>query len=150
LDKRMEDGRHLQLVLPLALTGYLIGMECYEQTVEAGKALLANRIVPYTEPEQILIDAHTIIADRSNVTADWFLPSEVLKAKLRAMPERKWGEYKYEGIATERVAFLLKKNGISPEYYTDKSQRGYNVTSFIAPWKRKVNLDKPAWMNGKY
>jgi hypothetical protein len=113
LDKRIDDGRHLQLVLPLALTAYLIGDDFYEQTIKAAMALLANRVVPYTEPEQILIDAHSIVEDRSNVIGDWFIPSEVLKRKLREMPERKWGEYKHEGITTERMAFLLKKRTVS-------------------------------------
>jgi len=88
LDARIEVGRHLQLALPLALAAYMIGGDCYEQTIEAAKVLLANRAVPYTEPEQILADAHAIIADRANVEGNWFLPSERLKDKLRAMPER--------------------------------------------------------------
>ncbi len=64
------------------------------------------------------------------------------------MQERPWPTYKSIGLTAERLASLLSEWKIAPE--RDGQSRGYNVATFVDPWKRAVKLEMREWMKQYY
>jgi hypothetical protein len=149
LKTKIEEGRKLQLCLPLAQTAFYIGDDYFQTTIDDVLWVLTNRDLKFTEAEQVLCDLHEIISDRNNVESNWFLPTLTALDRLNAMHERPWPYYKGRGLTAEHLATLLREWKITPERNASQA-RGYHVASFIDPWSRAVKLQKPQWMAELY
>jgi Protein of unknown function (DUF3631) len=149
LKTEIDDGRQLQLCLPLAQTAYYLGDDYFELLIDDIKWLLTNRDIKHTNAEQLLCDLHEIFSDQANVEENWFLPTGTALAELNQMGERPWPFYKGHGLTAEHLATLLREWKITPER-NSKQLRGYNVAAFVEPWKRAVKLEAPQWMKQSF
>ena len=149
LKARIDNGRWLQLCLPLAHTAYYVG-EYYDPIIDDVLWLLSSQDTRYTSNEQLLIDLHQIISDKSNVEGNWFLPTARAVDRLNDMADRPWPTYKGKGMTGHYLSALLRDFGVKPEQNEAKAARGYNVAELIAPWKRALRLDMPEWMKQYY
>lgn len=145
-----NDGRKLELALPLVQTAYYIGGGLHEVILDDLVYLWNHQDVKHSLNEKLLIDLHEVFSDETNVDDGEFISTNKTLIQLKKIEESPWLNYRGKELSAENLAFLLLPFGIKPRRNTKQTERGYSVFDFIEPWKRAVKLDIPLWMQRRY
>jgi hypothetical protein len=109
-----NDGRKLELALPLVQTAYYIGDGLHELILDDLVYLWNHQDIKYSLNERLLIDLHEIIGDQRNVQGNEFVPTTKLLPQLRMIEESPWLNYRNKELNAEGLAFLLAPFGVKP------------------------------------
>jgi Protein of unknown function (DUF3631) len=141
-----NDGRKVELALPLVQTAFFVGDGLHELILDDLVYLWDRQDIKYTLGERLLIDLHEIISNPRNVQDAEFIPTSQALFALKMIDESPWLNYRGKELNPESMAFLLASFGLKPRQDRHGKTRGYYVREFIDPWKRAVKLEKPEWM----